>query len=66
MQVPTLKDEEIIDTPELARRISATVRTVADMRSKGQIPTIKFNKRCFRYRWSHVLAALEKIEVKAS
>jgi hypothetical protein len=60
-----LAADEIISSAELSKRLSLTERAIFELREKRQIPVIRLNSRNFRYNWKHVLAALEKLEVKA-
>ena len=50
---------EIIDRPELRKRLNLTEPTVIRWEKKGKIPSIRIGS-CVRYNWPEVVKALEK------
>jgi hypothetical protein len=66
-QIEELPGEEgLIDKPEVARRVRKTTRTIDDWMAKGFLPYIKMpggRRGTVLFKWSHVLAALEKFRI---
>lgn len=51
--------EEIIDRPELCRRLNLVEPTIIKWEKKGKIPSLRVGS-AVRYNWQQVLQALEK------
>jgi excisionase family DNA binding protein len=54
--------EEILTKSQLAERLQVSVRTICQWQRSGRLPYIRIS-RSVRYRWSAVLAHLEKFQV---
>ena len=54
----------IMNKTELARELRVSIRTVDNMMAQRIIPFVRATKRSIRFFLPHVLAALEKREVK--
>jgi predicted site-specific integrase-resolvase len=55
----------VLDTEaELARKLGEAERTVRNWRYKGIIPYLALGHKQVRYRLEHVLAALERRQIK--
>ena len=58
-------DEHLLTRDELAARLRMSRRGVQDLTKRRMIPVIRLGRKCVRYDYAKVKAALEKFEVKA-
>jgi excisionase family DNA binding protein len=56
--------EELLTKDELAERLKLTRRGVECLVSRRVLPTLRISRRCVRFSWAAVKAALSKFEVK--
>jgi predicted DNA-binding transcriptional regulator AlpA len=57
--------ERLIKYEEVAARLGMPRRGVELLVQRRAIPVVKLSKRCHRFRWSDVEAAVAKLTVKA-
>ena len=57
--------EGLVTKHEVAKRLSLTARGVESLVSRRVIPALKISRRCVRFRWSEVEAAIERYQQKA-
>ena len=53
--------EEILDKPQLAKRLQVSERMLELMEQRGELPVLRFGVggKVVRYRWSEVLETLQ-------
>jgi predicted DNA-binding transcriptional regulator AlpA len=59
--IPDSPVEEILDKPQLAKRLQVSERMLELMEQRGELPVIRFGigGKVVRYRWSDVLESLQ-------
>lgn len=57
--------EPHIKAAEVAQRLGFPKSYITELARRRAIPVVKFSKRCHRFRFSEVEAALAKLNVKA-
>jgi excisionase family DNA binding protein len=58
--------EQLITIGVVAGRLGLTKRGVEGLVSRRVIPAFKISRRCLRFRWSDVQAAIEKYELRSN
>jgi excisionase family DNA binding protein len=56
--------EHLLTKDDLAKRLRLTRRGVECLLARRLIPVIRISRRCVRFSWEAVKAALAKLEVK--
>ena len=54
----------LLTKQQLAARLSLTVRGIECLVASRKIPALKISRRCLRFDWARVSAALNKFELK--
>jgi excisionase family DNA binding protein len=55
---------QLLTKEELAKRLKLTKRGVECLVARRVIPVIRISRRCVRFRYEDVMAALERLTVK--
>ncbi len=56
--------ERLLKRHELAARLAMSARGVAEMTRKRMIPVIRLGRKCVRYDFAKVKAAIDRFEIK--
>jgi len=59
-------DEALLTLQQTAARMQVSRRCVQKFVSRGLIPAIRVSRRCTRFHWPSVLAALRQLEVSGN
>ena len=66
MKKPANQSESALLTKaQLALKLQLSVRGVECLSASRKIPVLRISRRCVRYDWEKVRAALQKFEVEA-
>lgn len=60
----THDDHDLLTKDELAKRLRLTRRGVECLLARRVIPVIRLSRRCVRFSWDAVQAALARLEVR--
>jgi hypothetical protein len=56
--------EQLLSKAELAAKLRLTIRGLEGLVARRAIPVIRISRRCVRFSWAAVLAALARFEVR--